>query len=199
MGVTIGLTGGIASGKSTVSNMLRELGFPIIDADIIAREVVVRGEPAYEAIIAVFGNEVVEQDGTIDRAKMGSIIFQDEEKRKMLNSIVHPAIRKRMTDQKEQYLHSGFETVILDIPLLFESKLTYMVNKTIVVYVDFDLQLDRLMTRNSLTEAEARARISSQMPLLEKKELADDVITNNGTLQETKKQLMEILKKWNVN
>jgi dephospho-CoA kinase len=199
MGLTIGLTGGIASGKSTVSNMLRELEFPIIDADVIAREVVKKGEHAYLKIIEEFGSDIVQQDGTLDRVKLGSIVFNNEEKRKILNGIVHPAVRKRMTKQKEHFLEAGSRAVILDIPLLFESKLSYMVDRTLLVFVDYDIQLQRLMKRNQFSEQEALARIQSQMPLTEKVLVADEVINNNGTLTETKDQLLRVLDKWNIN
>jgi dephospho-CoA kinase len=198
MGLIIGLTGGIASGKSTVSNMLREFGFPIVDADIISRQVVEIGERAYNEIVKAFGEDVLQQDGTLDRIKLGSIVFNDELKRKQLNNIVHPAVRSTMLEQKEQYLQAGAKAVILDIPLLFESQLTYMVDKTIVVYVNRSIQLQRLMERNDFSEPEALARINSQMPLQEKKELSDEVINNNGTLQETKAQLEHLLTSWNL-
>lgn len=194
----IGLTGGISSGKSTVANMIRELGIPIIDADIIAREVVEPNEEAYEKIVRHFGVEILHEDGTIDRKKLGAIIFNDEDERKALNSIVHPAVRKRMNEQKEHYIQEGYEHIVLDIPLLFESKLTHLVEKTLLVYVDENVQLQRLMARDKSTEEEALSRIQSQMPLKEKLKLADEYIDNNGTLQETKTQVYDVLKKWNV-
>lgn len=198
MGLTIGLTGGIASGKSTVSTMLRELSFPIIDADVIAREVVEKGMEAYEGITNAFGKEILQADGSIDRAKLGAIVFNNEEKRKVLNSIVHPAVRKKMNEQKEKYLAENEKAVILDIPLLFESQLTHLVDKTIVVYVDSSTQLERLMNRNQFTKEEALSRIHSQLALDEKIKLADEVINNNGTIQETKDQLILILTKWGL-
>jgi len=194
----IGLTGGIASGKSTVSNVLREKGFTIIDADIAAREVVNIGEEAYLKIVKEFGEEILQEDLTINRGKLGAIVFQQEEKRLLLNSIVHPAVRKYMNAKKEEALSAGKNTVILDIPLLFESKLTYMVEKTILVYVEEDTQLKRLMERNHFSEAEAKARISAQMPLKDKIPLADAVIDNNGLITETEKQLNRLLNSWEM-
>ncbi len=199
MGLTIGLTGGIASGKSTVSNMLKEYGFSIIDADVIAREVVEKGKPAYLKIVEEFGEGILQADGIIDRLKLGSMIFQDVEKREILNSIIHPFIRKSMMEQREFYINQDKGTIIMDIPLLFESKLTYMVDKTIVVYVDFDVQLKRLMDRNSFSEEEARERINSQMPLQKKRDLADEVIDNNGTINETRDQLLRIMESLDLN
>ncbi|WLR53287.1 dephospho-CoA kinase [Bacillus tianshenii] len=198
MTMIIGLTGGIASGKSTVSYMLKGLNFPVIDADEAARKVVEVGEEAYRKIVETFGESVLYEDGTINREKLGSIVFNDENERIKLNKIVHPAVRAYMNNQKEAYISAGEQVIVMDIPLLFESKLTYLVDKTIVVYVDQDVQLQRLMERNKLSEQDAKARIASQMPLEEKKSLADEVIDNNGTVEETKEQLIEILKQWNI-
>ncbi|MBU8770124.1 dephospho-CoA kinase [Cytobacillus oceanisediminis] len=198
MSLTVGLTGGIASGKSTVSSLLIEKGYTVIDADIEARLAVEKGEEAYQEIVRHFGERVLLKDGSIDRAELGSIIFHDEKERKALNSIVHPAVRKRMTAQKEQAISRNEQMIILDIPLLFESKLQYMCDKTLLVYADEGIQLQRLMQRNQLSEKEAMARIHSQMPLREKKALADAVIDNNGRIEETEKQLWDILRKWNA-
>ncbi|WP_370221779.1 dephospho-CoA kinase [Cytobacillus sp.] len=198
MSLTVGLTGGIASGKSTVSSLLTEKGYTVIDADIEARLAVEKGEEAYQEIVRHFGERVLLSDGSIDRAELGSIIFHDEKERKALNSIVHPAVRKRMTAKKEQAIRNNEQLIILDIPLLFESKLQYMCDKTLLVYADEDIQLQRLMQRNQLSENEAMARIHSQMPLREKKALADAVIDNNGRMEETETQLWDILRKWNA-
>lgn len=198
MSLVIGLTGGIASGKSTVSNMLKEMNITVIDADVEARLAVEKGEPAYQKIIAEFGDDIVVSGGVIDRQKLGSIIFHNAEKRQLLNRIVHPEVRKRMNDQVEAARVHGERVIILDIPLLFESKLTYMVEKTILVYVDREIQLKRLMERNDLSLEDAEARIKSQMPLSEKVALADAVINNNGSITETKKQVVEVLKGWGI-
>lgn len=198
MTIVIGLTGGIASGKSTVAAMLRDFHIPIIDADIIAREVVKPGKEAYKGIIDAFGQEVLQTNGEIDRQKLGSIVFHNEEKRLLLNRIVHPAIRMEMNRQKDMYIEQGEKAIVLDIPLLFESKLTSLVHKVLLVYVDEEVQLHRLMQRNYLTAEEARARIVSQMPLRKKITLADEVINNNGTIEHTKTQLVSILEKWSL-
>ncbi|MEH7300411.1 dephospho-CoA kinase, partial [Neobacillus drentensis] len=192
MSLVIGLTGGIASGKSTVSTMFKEMNIRVVDADVEARLAVMKGEAAYFQIIDTFGKDIL-LDGEIDRQELGSIIFHQEEKRKLLNEIVHPEVRKRMMEQVEKAQQTGEEVIVLDIPLLFESKLTYMVEKTILVYVDYDIQLERLMKRNSLSIDDAKARIQSQMPLNEKIKLADAVINNNGSIEETKKQLINVL------
>ncbi|MED2983322.1 dephospho-CoA kinase [Bacillus thuringiensis] len=198
MTVVIGLTGGIASGKSTVSEMFRELSIPVIDADVIAREVVEQGKPAYNKIVEVFGAEVLQQDGELDRPRLGSIVFYNEEKRLQLNKIVHPAVREEMNRKKEMYIKEGMQAVVLDIPLLFESKLTSLVDRILVVAVKPHTQLERLMKRNNFSEEEATARIQSQMPLEEKVKNADEVINNDGTIMGTKTQLQVILKNWNI-
>ena len=198
MGQIIGITGGIASGKSTVSLYLQELGFTIVDADLASRAVVEPGEEAYHQVVKAFGEDILLTDGNIDRVKLGSIIFNDQEKRLLLNGIVHPAVRNWMRVKTEAALASGEETVFMDIPLLFESKLTFMVDKTLLIYVDEQVQLERLMNRNGLSETEALARINSQMPLADKKALADAVIDNNGDINETKRQVKAILSEWYV-
>lgn len=198
MALTIGLTGGIASGKSTVSQMFKEAGIVVVDADVIARKVVEPGEEAYEQIVQSFGKDILLPDETIDRQKLGSVVFFNEEKRLLLNSIVHPAVRKHMLKEKEEHLNNGEETVILDIPLLFESKLTELVDRTLLVYVDYETQLARLMNRNNLSKGESEARIQSQMPLKDKIQLADAVIDNNGTIEATKDQLYEICTQWGI-
>ncbi|MFE8696974.1 dephospho-CoA kinase [Cytobacillus sp. FJAT-53684] len=196
MSIIVGLTGGIASGKSTVSSILIEKGITVIDADLEARLAVEKGEEAYNEIVSHFGEQILLEDGSINREKLGSVIFHNQDQRLKLNSIVHPAVRKRMLMKKEEAIDKGEELVIMDIPLLFESKLTSMVDKTIVVYVDETIQLERLMNRNQLSKADALARVRSQMPLKEKIQLADAVINNNGTIEETKKQLLNILSNW---
>ena len=151
----IGLTGSIASGKSTVSTMLKRKGFPIVDADEIARQVVEPGSPVLQEISRVFGESVLQADGSLNRVKLGEIIFNDEEMRQKLNSIIHPAIRQEMLRQKDEWLAGGANTVIMDIPLLFESKLQSFVDTIIVVSVTPEIQKERLIARNVLSEEEA--------------------------------------------
>src|SRR5699024_4786315 len=148
MTVVIGLTGSIASGKSTIAHRIATYGIKIIDADQIAREVVEIGEPAYDKIVDTFGHSILHADQSIDRAKLGDIIFNDKEQRKALNAIVHPAIRKEMLHQRDLSVNAGEKAVILDIPLLFESKLTHFVEKILVVSVEPAIQIERLMERN---------------------------------------------------
>ncbi|WP_394233185.1 dephospho-CoA kinase [Niallia oryzisoli] len=196
MAMIIGLTGSIASGKSTVSEMIRNLGITVIDADIEARLAVEKGEDAYHKIVDHFGQAILLEDGSINRAKLGDIIFNNEQERMVLNGIVHPAVRNRMAEKREKAVNRGESLVVMDIPLLFESKLTKMVDRIVLVYVDEEVQLFRLMKRNQYSKEEALARIQSQMSLREKKELADAVIDNNGSLEQTERQLYNILKEW---
>lgn len=194
----IGLTGSIASGKSTVSTMLKRKGFPIVDADEIARQVVELGSPVLQEISRVFGESVLQADGSLNRVKLGEIIFNDEEMRQKLNSIIHPAIRQEMLKQKDEWLAGGANTVIMDIPLLFESKLQSFVDTIIVVSVTPEIQKERLIARNVLSEEEADRRIQSQLPVKEKEKAADAVLFNNGTVEETQKQLDSLLLKWDL-
>ncbi|WP_062355198.1 dephospho-CoA kinase [Bacillus kwashiorkori] len=198
MTVTIAITGGIATGKSTVSKMIQELKFTVIDADMAARKVVEPNESAYKEIVEKFGKEILQPDKTIDRAKLGSIIFHDENKRKLLNSIVHPAVRKQMHEEIESAVQRGERAIFLDIPLLYESNLTHMAEKVIVVYVDQETQLERLMARNHLSKEDALARIQSQLSIEEKRKLANAVIDNRSTIAYTKQQLMNILTEWGI-
>lgn len=194
----IGLTGSIASGKSTVANLLKDRGYPIVDADEIARLVVEPGSPVLKEIETVFGHEVIREDGSMNRAVVGQLIFGDDKKREQLNNIIHPAIRTELIAQKEAYLAAGEKTVILDIPLLFENKLHDYVEKILVVSVTPEVQKERLMSRNQFSEQEADSRIASQLPIEIKEQGADAVIDNNGTLVETERQVEDVLRKWQV-
>ena len=193
----IGLTGSIASGKSTIADMIRNMGLPIVDADLVARQVVEVGSPTLAEIVEEFGQDILLSTGEMDRAKVGAIIFNDEQKRLKLNSIIHPAIRVEMIRQRDAYVGEG-KHVVMDIPLLFESKLQHLVDKILVVTVSPDVQLQRLMTRNNLSKEEAEARIASQLPLKEKEEGADAIIYNNGTIEQSKHQLLDIMHSWVV-
>ncbi len=197
MGKIIGVTGGIASGKSSVSKWLISKGYPVIDADIAARKVVEPGMPALEEIKNVFGQDICLSDGTLDRKKLGSIVFTNSDKRQQLNQIVHPAVRKWMLEETEKALHEGKDLVFMDIPLLFESNLTHMVEGVILVYVKPEIQLKRLMARDHFTEEEALARIHAQMPIDDKKELADYIVDNSGEFYKTEEQLINLINKLN--
>ncbi|GAA4712297.1 dephospho-CoA kinase [Brevibacillus fulvus] len=191
----LGLTGGIATGKSTVTAMLRERGIPVIDADQIAREVVEPGKPAYEAIVEHFGKGILLPNGQIHRRLLGEIVFSDEGQRQKLNSIVHPEVRKVMREQAEEAEQSGAPIVFMDIPLLFESKLQHMVDKIVVVYAPESQQLSRMLERDELNEEQAIKRLRAQWPIEQKKQLADFLIDNQGSRAETETQVDQMLQK----
>lgn len=191
----LGLTGGIASGKSTVSNVFKEHGIPVIDADIVAREVTKAGEPAVEEIRQAFGNQVIQEDGEIDREKLGAIVFESDEKRVILNKIVHGDIGKRIRKKRRQLIDEGHKLIVLDIPLLFEASYEDDVDEVMVVYVDSETQKERLVKRDPhLSEEDALNRIESQMSLEVKAERADTLIHNEGTIEETIQQVEKWLK-----
>lgn len=186
----IGLTGGIASGKTTVSGMIRKLGIPVVCADQIAREVVRPGLPAYLEIKKYFERDLVfRKDGFINRERLGAVIFQDQKKRKRLNSIVHPVVMDRIREKMARHLKRGTEILVLDIPLLYETKLEKMCDQVVVVYAPESILLDRLVYRSGFNEEYALRRLRSQMNIEEKKERADFMIDNSGPLSKTKKQV----------
>ncbi|XP_043285829.1 dephospho-CoA kinase [Venturia canescens] len=190
----VGLTGGIATGKSTVAAIFREHEIPVIDADTIARQVVEPGKRAWRKIHTEFGDGVFQEDGSLDRTKLGDLIFNDVEKRKKLNAITHPDIYREMCWQALKYFFKGHPFIVMDLPLLFEtgSMLNYL-HKIIVVTCEEDLQLQRLMERCNFNEEKAKLRISSQMSLDKKTEMANFVIENSGTEQDTRKQTIKII------
>ena len=191
----LGLTGGIGTGKSTVTQMFRELGARIIDADEIAREVVKSGRPAYKEIIRRFGKEILLPDGQIDREKLGSAVFSDEEKRQSLNNITHPRVLEEMQRQIRGYMDEGVMVTLCDIPLLFESGARNWLKPVILVYADPATQLARLIKRDRCSRERALARISSQMSIDEKKKLADIVIDNSDSEDATRAQVESVWKK----
>ncbi|MCE7793380.1 dephospho-CoA kinase [Salipaludibacillus sp. CUR1] len=195
----LGLTGGIATGKSTVSDIFRNEGIPVIDADIAAREAVEPGEKAYQDIINHFGLSILNEDGTINREKLGRIVFNNEKERKVLNGIVHPAVRQKMKKEAECCKENGHSLVVMDIPLLIESDLFHMVDDVLVVYVPENIQLERLMERNSYSKEEALKRINAQLPIEKKRSYASYVIDNSGSREETRQQVKRLLKKFRNN
>lgn len=191
----LGLTGGIASGKSTVSKYFSSLNIPIIDADTVARDVMRAGSPVVKEIREHFGEEVVLENGEINRDYLGKLIFTYPEKRKQLNEIVQGEIREEIEKKREKVLQKNPALIILDIPLLYEEKYETEVDEVMVVYVDSDVQKERLLKRNTdLTEEQASNRILSQIPLSEKAKLADVLIDNNGTIEQTLQQVKNWLK-----
>lgn len=188
--MNIGLTGGIATGKSTVSQMLERRGAALVDADRIAREVVEPGQAPLRQIAERFGQAVLNEDGTLNRRKLGQIVFSDEAERKALEAITHPAIRALMRERMERLeAERPDRLVVVDVPLLFESKLQSLFEQVLVVYVPRSVQLTRLMERDGLAEEEARKRLDAQMDIEDKKRLADYVIDNSSGLAETEEQI----------
>lgn len=188
----IGLTGGIGTGKSTVSELLAVHGFKIVDADIAAREAVEKGSEGLEQVRQVFGDEAIDENGEMNRKYVGEIVFNDDKMREKLNQIIHPIVRDLMERQKEAYLKDSFN-VIMDIPLLFENNLQDTVDETWLVYASESIQVERLMERNDLTQEEAKARVYSQISIDKKRRMADRVIDNRGTLLELKQNLEALL------
>ena len=187
----IGLTGGIASGKSTVTNMLRSLGATVIDADFISRELVLPGSLALREIVEAFGKQVMNKDGSLDRKKLADIVFNDKEKLKRLDEIMLPKIIETINGLLSSYKNAGQAVVMLDAPLLFEAGLKELTDSIWVVYIPESTQLTRLTQRDGLTVDQARQRISSQLSIEDKKQWADIVIDNSGSLDDTYKQVKE--------
>jgi dephospho-CoA kinase len=191
----IGLTGGIATGKSTVAAMLVERGALLVDADQVAREVVMPGEPALEAVASTFGQAVIHTDGTLNRKALGEIVFNNRDRLMQLESILHPAIRNRMQQRIRQYEEQNpKQLVVADIPLLYETGQEELYEGIMVVYVPQQLQLTRLMERNGLAQEEALRRIGLQMDIEQKRSRADWVIDNSSSLEQTKRQVDEFWK-----
>jgi dephospho-CoA kinase len=194
--LVIGLTGGIATGKSTVSAMLKKAGAIIIDADRIARAEVRKGMPAHRDIVDHFGSGVLLPDGEINRNVLGNIIFNNHLEKQLLNSIVHPRVEKEVNRQLKQIEKTHPKSIaILDIPLLFEAAMHADLSDVIVVYAPEHIQIKRLVQRDQISEADALARIRSQMPIEEKKKKATIVIDNSGAIDHTRKKTLDIFKR----
>lgn len=182
----IGLTGGIATGKSTVALFLEDKGLPVIDADQLARDAVMPGTSALEQITALFGHGVLNGDGMLDRKHLGAVVFPDPEKRRRLEAILHPEIRKRAEERIAQAAEAGHRYLIYMAPLLIEAGATDRVDTIWVVTVRPEIQLERLMKRESISREQAERIIATQMPLAEKEKFGSVVIDNSGTKEETK-------------
>jgi dephospho-CoA kinase len=188
-----GLTGGIATGKSTVSSILREAGTIIIDADAIARDAVKKNLPAWHEIVRIFGKEVLLPDGEIDRAYLGGIIFRDSSKKEILNQIVHPHVIQKVAELIEEIGKKFPDSiVILDVPLLIEAGMDKGLEDVILVYTPEWIQIERLIERDGITEEEALLKIRSQMPIEDKRKVASVIIDNSGSIEATKKRALEV-------
>ena len=187
----IGLTGGIATGKSYVVSVLRELGCEVIDADALAHEVIEPGRPAFDEIVGHFGKDVVGDDGKIDRVKLGAIVFADKSQREKLNSIVHPRVYEAQLKWFAELSARNPEAIaVVDAALMIETGSYKRFDKVVVVYCDADLQRQRLMLRNNLTLEQAQARISAQMPSDEKLKVADYSINTSFSFEDTREKVV---------
>lgn len=194
-----GLTGGIACGKSTVAGRFRDSGITVIDADQVARQAVAPGTSGLAEIIKNFGADVLRSDGTLDRAKLGAVVFGDEEKRKTLNRILHPRIAGRTMQTAQELAARGEAFACYEAALLVENGAANMFRPLVVVVASEATQIARIIARDRLSEADARARIAAQMPVAEKTAVADYVIDTGGTMDDTLRQADEVLAKIRAN
>ena len=188
----IGLTGVIATGKSTVSELLTAYWFKVVDADIASRKAVKKGSKGLDQIREKFGQEAIDDNGEMNRKYVGELVFNNPEQRIELNKIVHPIVREIMEEEKNHYLNEGYN-VIMDIPLLFENDLQDTVDEVWVVYTSESIQIERLMERNDLSQEDAKARVYSQISIDKKSRMADHVIDNLGDKLELKQNLQQLL------
>jgi dephospho-CoA kinase len=189
----LGVTGGIASGKTVVAKMLEGLGAPLIDFDVLARQVAEPGKPAFTLIVDYFGKEVLQGDGTLDRKKLSKIVFQDTEKRNQLEGFTHPPIYEAFLKRVKAITEKDPEAIIQAVvPLLIEKNLQSIFDKVLVVYVPEQQQIERLVERDGISRKEAAHMLKAQLPINEKLAYADFVVNNGGSMEETKKQVEEV-------
>jgi dephospho-CoA kinase len=191
----VGLTGGIASGKSTVAEILKRQGAAIINADVLAREVVEPDRQAWTEIVNTFGTAVLQPDRALDRQKLRAIIFDDAAARKKIESIIHPQVRALAEQRIREHAAAGYAVIVYEVPLLFEGNLQEWLRPVILVACDVDTQRNRLQSRDNLSAAQAQKHIDAQMSLEAKRRLADYVIENNGSLENLKRQVQAVLEK----
>ena len=194
----IGLTGGIASGKSTVADILRRLGAAVVNADVLAREVVEPGQDAWQEIVNTFGAEVLQADKRLDRQRLRKIIFDDPDARKKLEAIIHPRVRALAEKRIRENAAAGYAVVVYEVPLLFEGNIHHWVRPVILVACAPETQIKRLGQRDQVNESDAQKHIAAQMSLAEKRKLADYTIENDGTLEDLERQVREVLEKINA-
>jgi dephospho-CoA kinase len=195
--MVLGITGSIASGKTTVAQIFQALGAVVVSADLLAREVVRPGAKALRQIAAYFGQQVLREDGTLNRQLLGDIIFNDHQARLALNNITHPAIAELANKRLRKAEQGGAPLVVYDAPLLFEAGADRQVDRVLVVKVDAEVQLARLMARDGISRQKALARIDSQMSQMEKIARADFIVDNSGSPQETEEQVRSLMEHLN--
>lgn len=188
----IALTGGPGSGKSTVARMFRDLGAEVIDADEVAHAVVAKGTPAWEELRRDFGPEYFLEDGSLNRAKMAELVFQDAAARRKLNAIIHPRVTREIARRLQDLAGRGVGLVLVEVPLLFEAGLEKNFDRVIVVDADPEAQIERLTARDSRPAVEARGILDAQWPLENKKARADYLVDNRGSLSDTRDQVKEL-------
>jgi dephospho-CoA kinase len=191
----VGLTGGIASGKSTVAKILERLGAAVINADTLSRDVVEPGQDAWKEIVEAFGADILQSDQTLDRQKIRTIIFNNPDARKKLESIIHPRVRALAEERIREHTAAGYAVIVYEVPLLFEGNLQEWLRPVILVACDVGTQRTRLQQRDHLTDAEAQKHIDAQMSLAEKRRLADYVIENDGSLADLEQQIGAVVEK----
>jgi dephospho-CoA kinase len=189
----VGLTGGIASGKSTVAAILRRLGASVINADKLAREVVEPEQEAWKEIVATFGVDILHEDKTLDRRKLRKIVFENPEARKKLEAIIHPRVRALAERRIRELASAGSSVIVYEVPLLFEAQIHLWLRPVILVACDTETQKKRLLERDHVTELEAQQHLDAQMSLEEKRKLADYVIENDGNLKELEEKVRAVL------
>jgi dephospho-CoA kinase len=191
--ILLGVTGGIASGKTTVARMLEELGAPIIDFDLLSRIVVEPGKPAWQDIVSFFGEQVLLPDQTLDRKKLSEIVFRDMEKRKKLEGFTHPRIHGEFVRLVKEHTAGNPAAIIqVVIPLLIEANLQSLFHKLLLIYIPQESQIQRVMERDGISRKMAQSILAAQLPIDEKRAYADYIIDNSGSLEETKKQVQEV-------
>ncbi len=189
----IGLTGGIASGKSTVARILREMGHSVVDADALSRLVVEKNGPAYREVLSVFGPDFVDGNGDLDRKKLGQIVFADKKKRVQLEQIVHPKVKYLALLEKSRLETEGKNIAFYDVPLLYEKNLEAEFDAILLVYAPESIQIERMMIRNGYSESEARERVQAQIPIEQKLLRSPHVVMNTGKIEDLKKEIKKIL------
>lgn len=189
----IGLTGGIATGKSTVSNYLKELAYPLVDADLIARQLVEPGQEGLERLVVRFGREILDESGALNRQVFGQRLFGDAQLRQEVDQLLHPLIYEALEAESQRLAQAGAKLAFFDIPLLYETGYDQKMDQVWVVYLPYDLQVERLMARNSWSQAQAEVAIASQASIEAKRQRADLVIDNQGSLAVTFAQVDQAL------
>ncbi|XP_021765332.1 dephospho-CoA kinase-like [Chenopodium quinoa] len=189
----VGLTGGIASGKSTVSNLFKAQGIPVVDADVVARDALKKGTGGWKKVVEAFGDDILQPDGEVDRLALGRIVFSNSDKRQLLNRLLAPYISSGILQETLKLWLKGHKVIVLDVPLLFEAKMDKWTKPIITVWVDRETQLKRLVSRDGINDEEANNKINAQMSLDSKRSKADIVIDNTGSLDELKKQFQNVL------